>query len=423
MRSMLAIAVKDLKLLLRDQGDLFFTFVYPVLFALFFGMIFSGSGEKVQALKIDVVDRDDTEESHAFLARLAASPELEVHVTDSLKAQEDVLNGRCMGYILLKKGFGQARKNPFWGESAEVELGIDPSRKAEAGMLNGILMKYAVQDMQNVFSDQARMKQSLRSAMSSVQKAADLDPARKATLVTLFNALDRFYGDFSGTTDNFKGFEPLSIKEKSVVAITSDNQINSFSITFPQGIVWGLLACTISFAVSLVGERTRGTLFRIRAASVHKFAVLGGKALASFGASLTMATVLIFVGIVGFGVQVHSFLMLGVALVTVSIAFVGIMVLFSVLGNTERTVGGMSWMIVLLLTMIGGGMIPLAFMPKWLQTLSVVSPVRWAILSIEGGLWRAFGWRQLLFPLFVLLFVGFGAFLIGLWRFNWGEEG
>ena len=423
MQKMLAIAVKDLKLLFRDRGGFFFTFFYPILFALFFGFVFSTGGDEIQAIKIDAVDMDQTPQSQSFLKRLASAPELDLKITDSLKARKDVLSGKRVSYILLEKGFGKAKRNLFDGNSPQVELGIDPSKKAEAGMLSGILMKYAVQDMQQTFSDTRLMKKNSEEALQAVINDKTLLPSEKATLTNLFKALNQLWDDSilnasQKTESGFKGFEPLHIKERKIT-FEPAKQLNSFDFTFPQGIVWGLLACAISFAVSLVGERTRGTLFRIQAASVNKSTVLAGKAFASFLVSLSMAFVLILIGVLWFGIHVHAWLMLIFTIFVVSVSFVGIMVLFSVLGKTERAVSGMGWALILPLAMLGGGMIPLAFMPKWLQTLSIISPVKWAILSIEGSLWRAFTWSQLAEPLAILLFFGLSSFLIGVKYFKW----
>jgi ABC-2 type transport system permease protein len=39
-----AMVKKDLKLLFRDKMTVFFTFIFPLIFAAFFGSIFSGVG-------------------------------------------------------------------------------------------------------------------------------------------------------------------------------------------------------------------------------------------------------------------------------------------------------------------------------------------------------------------------------------------
>ena len=65
------------------------------------------------------------------------------------------------------------------------------------------------------------------------------------------------------------------------------------------------------------------------------------------------------------------------------------------------------------MSMIGGGMIPLFVMPPWLVSLSAISPVKWAILALEGATWRGFGAGDMLLPCLVLIAVGLTAFLVG----------
>ncbi|PJA42041.1 MAG: ABC transporter permease, partial [Lysobacterales bacterium CG_4_9_14_3_um_filter_62_6] len=44
MTAILALALKDLTLLLRNRATLFFTFVWPLLMAIGFGLMFGGGG-------------------------------------------------------------------------------------------------------------------------------------------------------------------------------------------------------------------------------------------------------------------------------------------------------------------------------------------------------------------------------------------
>ena len=43
MRAAVFLALKDLRLLMRDRAAAFFTFVFPLAIALFFGYVFSGT--------------------------------------------------------------------------------------------------------------------------------------------------------------------------------------------------------------------------------------------------------------------------------------------------------------------------------------------------------------------------------------------
>ena len=89
------------------------------------------------------------------------------------------------------------------------------------------------------------------------------------------------------------------------------------------------------------------------------------------------------------------------------------MMCVSVLGETEQTVGGLAWAILLPMSMFGGGMVPLFAMPAWMQAASNFSPVKWGILALEGALWRGFTLAEMLVPCAVLFGVGIVGFAVG----------
>jgi ABC-2 type transport system permease protein len=63
--------------------------------------------------------------------------------------------------------------------------------------------------------------------------------------------------------------------------------------------------------------------------------------------------------------------------------------------------------------MFGGGMIPLIAMPGWMQSAGSISPVKWAVLSLEGAIWRGFTLNEMLLPCSILLGVGALTFAVG----------
>ena len=190
-----------------------------------------------------------------------------------------------------------------------------------------------------------------------------------------------------------------------------------FAVSFPQAILWGLLACAAGFATSMVTERTGGTFLRLRMAPVHPVQLLLGKALACFLTCASVILVLSVVGVLFFDVVISSLSVFLIALLSSSFCIVGLMMLISTLGETERAVGGSGWAIMAIMAMFGGGMVPLFTMPAWMKTVSDYSPVKWSIYLIEGALWRNLPVEQVLWPTVLLLAFGLGFFLIGLLNF------
>ena len=114
-----------------------------------------------------------------------------------------------------------------------------------------------------------------------------------------------------------------------------------------------------------------------------------------------------------FGVRPTSWPLLILAVFATGICFVGIMMLLAVLSPSERAGSGLGWGVLLLFSMIGGGMIPLFFMPPWMRSISVVSPIRWAVLALEGGIWRGLTLTEMLLPLAILTGIGIVGFAAG----------
>jgi ABC-2 type transport system permease protein len=123
-----------------------------------------------------------------------------------------------------------------------------------------------------------------------------------------------------------------------------------------------------------------------------------------------------------FGVRPTSVPLLALAVVSVAIGIIGVMMVFSVLGKSEAAVSGISWAVIVVMAMLGGGMLPLAFMPAWMVPLSNASIVKWSILALEGGIWRDFTVGEMLVPCGVLLLVGVIGFGIGSAVFRVGER-
>ena len=441
MNRVATLALKDLKLLYRDKAGLFFTFGFPLVFSIFFGIIFAGIGEGSSKMRIVVVDEDRTDGSRAFVTLLAESEELDVEEADRATAADLVRRGKRVAYVALPKGFGEARERMFRGAVPRVETGIDPSRKAESGMLRGVLTKYGFEGMTAGYPDPAPMRQQVTAIRTELlnttqeKTAASNDGATFLSNMTMFlDHLDTFLAALPSAPDGTEhgglasgerasgGFAPIRI-ESVPIASERATPTNPYAVSFPQGIIWGVLGCAATFGLSLVTERTRGTMVRLRSAPITRVHILAGKAGACFTVTVTLTTVLLAVAYFFFSVRPDSTFKLAIAVLSIAFCFVGIMMFLSVLGKTEQAAGGIGWAVLMGMAMIGGGMVPVFIMPKWLQNISDISPVRWSILVMEGGIWRGFTFGELLPWCGLLVGTGIVAFAAGVVVFRRVEGG
>ncbi len=206
MRNIVTIAIKDLRLLWRDKFGMFWVIVFPLMMATFFGSLMSGMNQQ-SPVKIAVVDEDDSEISRAFLKQLGEStavaivkpPRVDQQAANGEaapveeKVDVDLTRGQVQAgdvaaYVLVKKGFGE---NGFMPVASAVEIGIDPSRRVEAGLLQGVIMEAVFAPMKDLFSKPERMKEQIAKVRESLEKADDLRADQRLMFKALFAAVDQ----------------------------------------------------------------------------------------------------------------------------------------------------------------------------------------------------------------------------------------
>ncbi len=148
----------------------------------------------------------------------------------------------------------------------------------------------------------------------------------------------------------------------------------------------------------------------------ERIVLLLGKALACFAVMLTSLLLMSAVGALVFGVVPHSLPKLLLAFIAAAIAFTGLMMLLASIGRSVQSASGAAWAVMMPLAMVGGAMIPLFVMPPWMLQLSNLSPVKWAVLGIEGAIWRGFSFAEMATPVAILLATGVLCGGLGAWR-------
>jgi ABC-2 type transport system permease protein len=384
------------------------------MIAILFGSIFGGSNGTT-AIKIALEDQDGSKQSADLVKRISSSTAVSIQkLSQGKTAAEAVQKGELAAYVLIPKGYGEAASKFQYATGPAIQVGIDPSRQAEAGMLQGVVAEAAYGGMASTFSNPIDMKTSTEEGLAALKNSQNANDARTVDLLT---ALNRYYATptpaaQAGNSEfSFQGPKIESVTVKGKEALPA----KSFEYTFPQAILWGLLGVMSTFAISMVKERNQGTLIRLRVSPLSFFQILAGKGLACFIAAACVMIALLAVGKLLFNIHLGSPLLLALGIGSSAFAMVGIMLLLSVLGKTEPAVAGSSWGVMITMAMFGGGMIPVFVMPPWMQTASNFSPLKWTSVAIEGAIWRGYSLQEMLLPCGVLLGVGLVTFIFGVW--------
>jgi ABC-2 type transport system permease protein len=214
---------------------------------------------------------------------------------------------------------------------------------------------------------------------------------------------------------------PYAAREQ---AITSGPTVryNSYAHAFAGMAIQFLLFAMANIGVDMLLERKRGLWKRLRSAPVSKFMLLASKTLS--GALISLLVLLVcfaFAGVV-FGVRIQGSIA-GFALIAIACAFMSSTfgLLVAALGNTPSTARGVTTFAVLIMVMLGGAWVPAFIFPAWLQQVTKIIPVRWAVDGFDAMTWRGVGFAGAIAPTLVLF--GFAA-LFGMAaraRFKWEE--
>jgi len=413
MKKLLFLAVKDMRVLLSDKGNIFWVFGFPVLFALFFGALYSGAGEGPSGMKIALVDEDNSEFSSSYISGLESDEALIVIHLNREEAIEQVRKGKVSAAVILNKGFGDGFEALFNSDEPKLEIASDPSRKMESGYLQGLLAKAQFEALGSKFNDQDWLRGQIKQWRDEVEGSNGLETEQAKLFLNFFDSFDTLITD-SNDGGFAAGFEGDLINfGKLDVSREYEGPIAPFQITFPQVLLWGFLMCTSTFAISIVKERTNGTFNRLRIGPLGYAHILGGKGLACFMTCICIVCILFLGAKIIFKMPMGNYALFIMGLFFTILCFVGLMMFVCTIGRTEQSVGAAGWAILMIMGMFGGAMLPLAFMPSWLRRFSYFSPVRWGILALEGAIWRDFKFTEMIIPCLVLLGIGLAFFLLG----------
>jgi ABC-2 type transport system permease protein len=420
----LAMIRKDLRVFASDRRALIMSFVAPIAIASFFGSIFSGSNSGESAkIPVAIVDEDQSTVSKAILAGAQADESLRVSTPASKDARDDVQNGTIAVAVVIPAGFGEASARALFAgrNRPDVTIWYDPSRRAEFGLVRGILTEHVMQAVSSEMFTGDTGRRFVDDTLRSLDQSGM--PADQAALLRQLLTAVRGLNEGGGGSGAARGFSlPYNVHAEEV---TSGQAVayNGYAHSFAGMGVQFLLFAAIDLGIGILLERQRGLWKRLRSAPISRLTLLGGKA--ASGTLISLMSLLVSFGFAMVVFQVHidgsvaGFLAVAVACAIMASTF-GLLV--ASIGRTPNATRGVAILSVLLMVMLGGAWVPTFIFPAWLQRLTVVIPARWAVDGLDAMTWRGLGIAQAVAPVAVLLgfAILFGALTLTL--FKWEED-
>lgn len=396
-----AIAIKDLRVFAADKKSMIISFLVPIAIASFFTLIMGGSSsgtKDASKIPLVVVNEDSDPATDQIIEKLKSNDSIAVEVKDRKVAEDLVRDGKRGVAVIFPKGFSaQAKSSLFAGTPPNLEEMYDPVKSIERQVVQGALMQTLMQEI-------PRASMSGDGASSNLQKAmeAEADPGRKKSWQSMIDSMKSLNQSGGTSPQNGGGMkQPFEIKATAMTASKSENADQNAvrAHIFGGMAIQGIMFFAIDAAMGLLSDRRKGIWTRMKAAPVSSMSLVLGKGLGSW-----LIALLIYIGVIAFGMLVFGFRVEGswlglIVIAVMSALMTGSFGLFvASLGKTEAQSRGLSVLAVLMMSMLGGAWFPMSMMPKAVQTASMIIPVRWSVDGVDAVMSRGMGLAGVLVP-------------------------
>ena len=418
----LRLARNDLRLFFRDRTGLLLGFALPIALVGIFGFIMGAMGshnasQGMSAVSVPVRDEDVSPASAAFVQALRdgtmVHPELPdagqpAPTRDELRQRVD--EGDESFALVIPKGFS---------DGADLVLLRDPGRELEGRLVQiGLMSALFKARGPDVAWDLTR--RSLHAAGIPPEWDARIQtlfaPFRAGMQALFVDAARQSAAPIASTSeavDPMRFMEhALPVEMQDVVPAGRDKQIGYYVSQAVSGMTVMMLLFTLTGAArSLISERDRGTLRRLLAAPLDSKAILLGKFLSGWALGMILIVVLYTFAWLVFKVDVLSrwgtLLVISTATAAACTAF-GVAV--AAWARTDKQADGVSTLIILSMSALGGAWFPTMMMPAAAQTVAKFTLTYWSLRGYQASLWSGQTWHDatVLMPVGVVLAIAVG---------------
>lgn len=165
------------------------------------------------------------------------------------------------------------------------------------------------------------------------------------------------------------------------------------SHAFSSMAVMMLMFSLVAAAGTLQEERAEGTLDRLRLTPSAGPAILVGKLISAMTMAVLQLAVLFLFGAITFDVPVfENAVSLSVTSVVWAFTASTLGLLFATATRTRKQMEGLSTLVILGMSALGGAWFPREMTPDWFQWAGLVTPVAWAMDAYHEILWFGAGY-------------------------------
>ncbi len=378
--------------LVRDRGALAMSFVLPIAFFVIFASIFAGASGEELRLKLAIADEVGSETSKRLVEAVAAGPAI-VPVGGAgqggSRVRELVRRGAADIGLIVRAG-GEPLESVGGFGPAPLVIVSDPARGAAVPMLAGQVQTAYFSALPDI---------ALSSIVSLIEdQFLEFDETQRELLDA--GIADLKQEALAGATGGW-GFQDLFEREDVAGRGASANHVAYYAGAVAMLF---LLFSSVHGAISLLEESESGILDRILSGPGSTTVLVNGKLLFLTAQGFVQVSIIFVVAWLVYGVNLPGHLLAwGVTTLVAAAAAGGIALAIASACSTRRQAQTLANVAILILSALGGSMVPRFLMPPLLQDLGWITPNTWALEAYTSIFWRDETVTQLLLPWSMLL--------------------
>ena len=405
----LSITWKDLKILFKDIGGMATLFLMPMMFIIVMSTALQGmfdGGDTGQPWRLPVVNLDRGDLAAEVIAQLDNMDGIEVETAwegqtlTRERAEALVTDGERAVAVVFPTDFSERVEERLDDAEARatIELITDPAVSTQfIAPIRGMVLG-AAERVAETWLASARIEAGLAEVLAHLPGDAQIP--------------------FDQMTNEAEETNVVHVEQVAPPGMGIEVLPDSYQQNVPGYTVFGVFFIVATMAESILREKTEGTFRRLLAAPLPRPALLAGKLLPYYLVNLLQVAVMFGVAHFLFGMALRQPAALLVVSLALAAAATGLGVLVATFGKTQTQISGLSVLLTLTMSAVGGCLVPTFVMPDFMQTLARFTPHGWAMQGFQDALVRGYGLSGVWPEAAALL--GFAAlfFAIGVWRFR-----
>ena len=404
----LDLAHKDIQQILRDWKSALFLVIMPILFTVFFGLIFgatfnNNSAQSDPRLPVGLINRDAggllSASLESLLPRSDVIRPVVLQGEQADQAADLVARGELAAAVIVPAGYSRAIS---MGQPASLEVIVDQSTAAG---------RTTVTALDTITGRLFGAVESAQLSVRAYEEQAEFqdEASRQAYFQEAFQEAASAWSE-----------PPLKVQlEQATGQANLDKGNSGFTQSSAGMIVQFAIFGLISSGMILVLERKNGALQRLLTTPISKVEVIAGHVLAMFLVGFAQEALLVIVGQFVFGVdylrQPWAILLMMAALALFA-ASLGLLI--SAVSRKEDQVIVICLIAMFVLSALGGAWFPLEVTGQAFSAIGHLLPTAWAMDGFQNIIVRGLGFDSVLLPAGLLLVYTLVFFGLAIWRFK-----